>query len=277
MCRWIAYSGGPVFLEELLTKPEQSLIDQSLSAHQGVTTTNGDGFGVGWYGTGAMPGLYKSVQPAWSDENLLDLASQIKTPMFMAHVRATTGTAVQRSNCHPFRYGRWLFQHNGEIRDFPKLKRDLMLHVAPDLFPAISGSTDSEIMFFLALTCGLRDDPIGAIERMIGFIEEVARKHRVTSPLQMTLAIMDGRTLYAFRYSSAGKAHSLYHNASIATLRKQFPGVDVFADDAWAVVSEPLGRPETVRKIWVEVPEASAVVIAGGKLEIAALRTRAAA
>jgi predicted glutamine amidotransferase len=274
MCRWIAYSGGPIFLDELLFKPEQSLIDQSLSARHGVTTTNGDGFGVGWYGTGAMPGLYKSVQPAWSDENLLDLASQIKAPMFMAHIRATTGTAVQRSNCHPFRQDRWLFQHNGEIRDFPKLKRDLVLEIAPDLFPAISGSTDSETMFFLALTFGLRDDPIAAVERMIGFIEDVARKHRVTNPLQMTLAIMDGRKLYAFRYSSTGKAHTLYHNASVATLRKQFPAVDVFSDDAWAVVSEPLGRVENVRKIWVEIPEASAVIIGDGKLEVVALRTR---
>lgn len=277
MCRWIAYSGGPIFLDELLFKPEQSLIDQSLSARHGVTTTNGDGFGVGWYGGGAMPGLYKSVQPAWSDENLLDLASQIKAPMFMAHIRATTGTAVQRSNCHPFRQGRWLFQHNGEIHDFPKLKRDLMLEIATDLFPAISGSTDSEVMFFLALTFGLRDDPIAAVERMIGFIEDVARRKGVANPLQMTLAIMDGRMLYAFRYASAGKAHTLFHNANIATLRKQFPDVDVFSDDARAVVSEPLGRVENVRKIWVEIPEASAVVIAGGDLEVVALRTRVAA
>ena len=100
MCRWIAYSGAPIYLEELLFKPKHSLIEQSLSALKGETTTNGDGFGVGWYGTGTTPGLYKGTQPAWSDENLLDLASQVKSPLFMAHVRSTTGTAVQRTNCH---------------------------------------------------------------------------------------------------------------------------------------------------------------------------------
>ena len=143
MCRWIAYAGGPVYLEELLFKPKHSLIDQSLAACAGETTTNGDGFGVGWYGNGQAPGLYKGIQPAWSDENLLDLASQIKSPMFMAHVRSTTGTAIQRTNCHPFRHGRWLFQHNGAISDFPEVKRDLVLAISPSLFPEISGSTDS--------------------------------------------------------------------------------------------------------------------------------------
>jgi len=277
MCRWIAYSGGPVFLEELLFKPEQSLIDQSLSARHGATTTNGDGFGVGWYGEGTAPGLYKSVQPAWSDENLRDLSSQIRSTMFMAHVRSTTGTAVQRTNCHPFRQGRWLFQHNGEIHEFPRLKRDLALAVAPELYSEMAGGTDSEVMFFLALTFGLREDPIGAVERMIGFVEDVARRMGVANPLQMTLAIMDGQTLYAFRYASAGRAHTLFHSANIATLRAQFPTVDVFSDDARAVVSEPLGRVENIRKIWVEIPESSAVIVAGANLEIIPLRIRAVA
>lgn len=277
MCRWIAYSGGPVYLDELLFKPKHSLIDQSLSAMHGATTTNGDGFGVGWYGDGEKPGFYKSTHPAWGDENLVDLASHIRSPLFMAHVRAATGTPVQRSNCHPFRYENWLFQHNGEIREFARLKRDLMLGIAPELFPHVAGSTDSEVMFFLALTLGLRDDAVRGVERMIRFIEDVARAHDVADPLQMTLAIMDGRSLYAFRYASAGKAYTLFHNASIATLRRQFPNVGVFTDDARAVVSEPLGPPESVREVWVEIPETSAVIIAGGNLEIVPLRARAAA
>jgi predicted glutamine amidotransferase len=277
MCRWIAYSGGPIYLEELLFKPKHSLIDQSLSATHGATTTNGDGFGVGWYGDGEAPGLYKGTQPAWGDENLRDLAAQVRTPMFMAHIRAATGTPVQRSNCHPFRHGRWLFQHNGEIHEFGRLKRDLVLAIAPELFPRIGGSTDSEVMFFLALTFGLKDDPVRGVERMIRFIEEVAREHKVANPLQMTLAVMDGQTLYAFRYASSGKAHTLFHNASIASLRRQFPNVGAFTDDARAVVSEPLGMPEHVGKVWVEIPQASAVVITGGNLEIAPLHTRVAA
>lgn len=275
MCRWIAYAGAPVYLEELLFKPKHSLIDQSLAARKGATPTNGDGFGVGWYGTGVTPGLYKGIQPAWSDENLLDLASQIKSPMFMAHVRATTGTPVQRTNCHPFRYGRWLFQHNGAIREFARVKRDLVLAISPHLFSEISGSTDTEIMFFLALTFGLQSDPIGGVERMIGFVEEIGRKHGVAHPLQVTLAILDGHKLYAFRYSSEGESRTLFYNASIATLRQHFPGVEAFSDDARAVVSEPLGAIEHASRIWVEVPERSALVIEAGDVNVMPMQPRA--
>ena len=56
MCRWLAYSGTPVLLKDLLYKPKHSLIDQSLHSRLGVETTNGDGFGVGWYGGGRNTG-----------------------------------------------------------------------------------------------------------------------------------------------------------------------------------------------------------------------------
>ena len=52
MCRWLAYSGSPLLIEEFLLKPKHSLIDQSLHSTLGAETTNGDGFGIGWYGTG---------------------------------------------------------------------------------------------------------------------------------------------------------------------------------------------------------------------------------
>ena len=166
MCRWLAYTGSPVFLDEIILKPEHSLIDQSLSARSGATTTNGDGFGIGWYGAKETPGLYRSFRPAWTDRNLRNLAEQIESSLFIAHIRAATGTAVQQTNCHPFRFGKWLFAHNGVIREFTKLKRDLICEVSPELFPHIEGTTDSEVMFFLALTLGLEENPIGACERM---------------------------------------------------------------------------------------------------------------
>jgi predicted glutamine amidotransferase len=159
MCRWLAYSGSPILLEELLYKPTHSLIDQSRHARLGVETTNGDGFGVGWYGDAASPGVFRGTGPAWSDRNLRNLAAHIQAPVFLAHIRASTGTPVQESNCHPFRFERWLWMHNGSIAEFARVKRDLALGVDADLYPSIEGSTDSELMFFLALTFGLRDDP----------------------------------------------------------------------------------------------------------------------
>ena len=121
MCRWNAYFGQPVAIDELLFKTDHGLIDQSLRSRMGVETTNGDGFGLGWYGTnGALPGRYRSTTPAWSDVNLRDLAANIQSPLFLAHIRATTGTPVQQTNCHPFRQGRWLFVHNGVINGFSR-------------------------------------------------------------------------------------------------------------------------------------------------------------
>src|SRR6476469_6201911 len=101
MCRWLAYSGSPILLDDLLYKPAHSLIDQSLHSKLGVETTNGDGFGVGWY-TDRNPGIFHGVGPAWNNRNLHNLAAHIRAPIFLAHIRASTGTPVQESNCHPF-------------------------------------------------------------------------------------------------------------------------------------------------------------------------------
>ena len=115
MCRWLAYSGTPILLEELIFKPAHSLIDQSRHSNLGVETTNGDGFGVGWYAEREIPSLYRSAEPAWNDRNLREVAGNIRAGLFFAHIRASTGTPVQQTNCHPFRHGRWLWMHNGSI------------------------------------------------------------------------------------------------------------------------------------------------------------------
>ena len=152
MCRWLAYSGSPMLLDELLYKTEHSLIVQSLHSRLGAEETNGDGFGIGWYGEYETPALFKSVEPAWDDENQRDLALHIRSGLVFAHIRASSGTSVQQTNCHPFRHGRWLWMHNGLIREFHQLRRELMLEVAPELFADIRGTTDSEVFFFLART-----------------------------------------------------------------------------------------------------------------------------
>src|SRR3954469_3769199 len=172
MCRWMVYSGDPILAEDLLFRPVHSLIDQSLHSRMGATTTNGDGFGIGWYGEGAEPALFKSIDPAWNDQNPRETAGRIPNPLLFAHIRASTGTPVQRSNCHPFRSGRWLWMHNGAIRGFSKVKRDLVLAVDPSLYVGIQGSTDSELSFFLALTFGLEADPFGAVARAVGLVEK---------------------------------------------------------------------------------------------------------
>src|SRR5262245_40923379 len=124
MCRWVGYFGAPIRLEELLYEPQHSLIEQS-RASRSEHVANADGFGVGWFGQRDHPWLFRSVAPAWGDRNFRDLCAQISSPMFLAHVRAATGTPVQETNCHPFRHGHWIFVHNGFIADFHRLRREL--------------------------------------------------------------------------------------------------------------------------------------------------------
>ena len=212
----------------------------------------------------AEPGIYHSTEPAWNDRNLSELASHARAGRVFAHIRASTGTAIQQTNCHPFRHGKWLWMHNGSISDFPAVKRDLAFAVEPSPYAAIEGSTDSELFFFLALTFGLEDDPEQAVARAVGFIEETGRRHGVEHPIQMTVATTDGETTWAFRYSSEGKSRSLFHSTDLSALRAQYPDNPVLhglSDDTRLVVSEPLGE---LRGAWREVPESTCVVVRGG-------------
>ena len=275
MCRWLAYSGSPILLKEALYTPANSLIDQSLHSRLGAETTNGDGFGVGWYGETHIPGLFHSTEPAWNDQNLLELAGHITSSHFFSHIRAAIGSAVQQTNCHPFRYDRWLFMHNGYINELATLKRDLVLAVDPSLYPKIHGQTDSEILFFVALTFGLEDDPLGAIERAIGLVEDVASRRGVPNPFQGTIATTDGEGIWAVRYSSEGKSRSLYYTTDIPTLRTLYPERELFQEvsaDTRLIVSEPLGD---VAGVWNEVPEASCGVIGRGHDEMRPFRPKA--
>ena len=106
--------------------------------------------------------------PAWGDPNLRDIAGQFESRLFLAHVRAATGTPVQQTNSHPFRYGRWLFVHNGFVSQFEHLRHELIAAIDPQVFENVQGSTDSEVLFHLAITLGLEEDPLGALERMAG-------------------------------------------------------------------------------------------------------------
>jgi predicted glutamine amidotransferase len=274
MCRWMGYRGQPLLIEELLYKTQHSLIEQSRHARMGVETFNGDGFGLGWYGAEETPGVYRSLLPAWSDRNLRDLASHVTSPLFLAHVRATTGTPVQDTNCHPFRHENWLFVHNGAIDGYHELRRDLVLAIDPSLFGVIEGSTDSETMFCLALTFGLMEDPLGALERMAGFVEETGRRHGVEHALQMTLGVSDGERLYAVRYSTLGRSRTLFSSADAETLRALHPENErlqrLSAEDR-AIVSEPLAD---LPGVWEEIPEATALIIQDGPDETRAFRPR---
>jgi glutamine amidotransferase len=260
----MAWFGQPVLIEELLFKTQHGIVDQSLHARMGAEPTNGDGFGMGWYGTGEGPALYRSITPAWSDENLRELAGHLESPLFLAHVRAAIGSPVQGTNCHPFRDDDWLFVHNGFVGDFHAIRRDLMLAIDPRQFPNVQGSTDTEVVFHLALTLGLKADPIDALERTVGMIEATAAQRGITPHVQATFGMSDGVNLWAVRYATEGTPRTLFASANVDSIRRLYPDNPRFqrlTPDDRVVVSEPFAD---LPGVWQEIPPSTAVTVRRG-------------
>ncbi|KAF2415135.1 class II glutamine amidotransferase [Microbacterium sp. B35-04] len=268
MCRWLAYTGEPLQPAALILDAQHSVVAMAQNSPLGAQTVNGDGFGFGWYPVENTdvsgprhPSVFRSIEPAWNDQNLREISRAVVSPLFFAHVRAAAGPPIQQTNCHPFRHDNWLFMHNGGISQFGLIKRDLALAVDPSLYPLMQGTTDSEVLFHLALTFGLADDPIGAVGAAIRRVEEPGHAAGVQFPMQGTLAVSDGETLWAFRYSSQGRSRSLFHSADVPTIRGMYPDADrlsLFGDHAQVVVSEPLND---LPGVFLEVPESTVAVL----------------
>jgi predicted glutamine amidotransferase len=245
MCRWAAYIGESMFLEEIVASPCHSLIAQSHHALEAKTPTNGDGFGVAWYGARPEPGLYRDILPAWSDPNLKSPCRQIASPLFLAHVRASTGGATSRMNCHPFVSGRWSFMHNGQIGGFERIRRRLENAIDDHLYDRLEGTTDSELLFLLMLQEGLDADPAGAIARTAARVVEASRQAGMDPHLRLTAALSDGETLYAVRYATDAFAPTLYAGATRAAAGR-------------CLVSEPFDRDGGG---WKPIPPGSFVTV----------------
>ena len=249
MCRWIAYAGPTIPLENYVTEPAHSLVAQSIAALESTAALNGDGFGLGWYGDHAEPGRYREVQPAWSDDNLRSLCRHLRSHLFFAHVRAATGTPITRPNCHPFACGEWLFMHNGYISDWDRLRRPIEAMIPDALYPQRSGTTDSEAMFMAIIGSGhleATDDPMKATVSVLSALTDMVEGDG-GRPFRFTAALANGRDLYAFRYAANDEANSLYYRAS---------------ETGIVVASEPLDRD---RDLWISVPEHNVVIARRGK------------
>ena len=254
MCRWIAYVGEPVFVEDFVCVPCQSLIAQSMRSREAHSEMNADGFGLGWYGERSTPGVFRDIRPAWSDENLKSLAHQIRAPLYFAHVRASTGTATTRANCHPFSHGRHMFMHNGQIGGFDRIKRRIEGLIPDDLYIHRSGATDSEALFLALMGRGFGGGIVAAVAALLNEVVALMRQAGIAEPLRFTAALTDGRDVHAFRWASDDRAPSLYWRED---------GGDL------VIVSEPL---DDARGQWREVPKGCAVVARHGRpVEMACL------
>ncbi|WP_075995315.1 class II glutamine amidotransferase [Salaquimonas pukyongi] len=250
MCRWAAYSGKPVHIEEIVASPRHSLIEQSQAASECKTSVNGDGFGLAWYGDRPEPGLYRDILPAWSDCNLRNIARQVRSPLFLAHVRASTGTPTNRQNCHPFVMGHWAFMHNGQIGGFTHLRRALEEKLSDALYQVRFGSTDSELLFLLALQEGLEEAPARALMKAVETVLETAQRLSVEPLVRLTAALSDGRQLHAVRYSTDAICPTLY--VSQETI-----------GEGWCLVSEPLDRQDSR---WAAVEPGTFITVSGAEM-----------
>jgi predicted glutamine amidotransferase len=210
MCRWMAYQGRPVYLESLLFEVEHSLIHQSLSARKSEVTVNADGFGIGWYDERDEPGLYHEILPAWSDSNLKSLAKHIRSGLFFAHVRASTGTATNRANCHPFSYKNWLFMHNGQIGGYEKLRWHLDRMIPEHLYCHRRGATDSEVIFLLMLANGLENNIDRAVSITLKQVQDLMQQYNICEPLRFAAVLSDSVSITTIRFSSDAKSPTVY-------------------------------------------------------------------
>ncbi len=250
MCRWVAYSGPQVLLEDIIFNPGHSLVHQSLSARESIITTNADGFGVAWYGARPQPGLFKDILPAWHDENLRSLSRQIESSLFLAHVRSSTGTGVTRANCHPFTFENWSFMHNGKLGGWDDHRREYEGLIDRDYYKARLGTTDSEALFLIALSHGLREDPIGGLTKALSKILRIQAHANVSEPTRISAAVSDGENIWALRYSSDARSPTMYMGAP-------FSG----GEQITTIASEPF---DTRSDHWLAVEEGTALHIANG-------------
>ena len=246
MCRFLAYSGQPIFLDSLLITPAPSVVSQPHAARAAKTVVNGDGCGVGWYGSRPEPGLYRGILPAWSDANLASLCHQVEAGLFLAHVRSATSGEVTMANCHPFGSGRHLFMHNGQIGGYDAIRRSVEALIPDDLYAGRRGNSDSEALFLAALGQGLDHDPAGALAATLAACLRLQQMKGIAQPLRFTAILSDGQDLHAFRWSSDDRPPSLYW-------RELETGI--------AVASEPFGD---AGEHWRAVPRGTHLRIRNG-------------
>jgi predicted glutamine amidotransferase len=130
------------------------------------------------------------------------------------------------------------------------------------------------LLFYLALTLGLEDDPPSALERMVSLVEDTGHWHSIEAPIQMTIAAAEGESVWAFRYSSEKRSQPLYYSSDVRTLRKLYPERTLLhevSDETRIIVSEPL---VDLAGAWNEVPESSYCVVHEGEDGLQAFRPR---
>jgi len=271
MCRFVLYLGEPVLLSSLVTEPENSLIHQSFDSRETSEPLNGDGFGIVWY----VPEIsvdaaqFRSITPAWSNQNLIHLARMTRSGCVLAHVRAASrNLAVTETNTHPFVSGRYAFMHNGEVAGFREIKRALLDALGMPAFHLIEGTTDSEHLFALFVD-SLAQEPDSsatsmahALETALSRLLEICQRHDIVGCSFLNIAVANGTEAVACRYGACLEAESPSLHMHTGKVYACPDGVSCLLEPdgvrhSVIVSSEPLTGDET----WSVVPDKHMVII----------------
>jgi glutamine amidotransferase len=223
MCRLLAYMGTPIIIDKLLYQPKNSLVNQSINAREIEEPLNGDGFGIGWYvpEVNYEPVTFVSVNPAWSNRNLKNLAPKIRTNCFIAHVRAASVGEVSESNCHPFQYKNLLMVHNGGVENFGLIKRKIREPLSDELYNWIKGQTDSEHIFAYMLNhlfkSGKAISPesvMEAFEKTFADLRKMMAEVGIKDAAYLNMCVTNGLFFVAARYVTDPNEEplTLYHS-----------------------------------------------------------------
>lgn len=262
MCRYAAYLGPPRRLSELVYEPANSLIHQATDAMMSPTRINADGFGIGWYSPelSPEPALFKDTSPVWNNYNLGEISGKIQSPCILAHVRAANSfDPVSRENCHPFRRGRLLWMHNGDIPGRARLTRQVNQLADDTLLAQVRGNTDTEqalTLFLTYLESPLSSDPsceklARAMERTL---DQIVRWHEdagESRPVEMNFCVTTGSVLVVVRFAISDRPCPTLH------FRR---GEDKSGERFVVVASEPLSRENG----WTAVSNGQMLVVDAG-------------
>jgi predicted glutamine amidotransferase len=267
----MAYKGTPIVIDKLLYQPKNSLINQSFHAREIEEPLNGDGFGVGWYAPeiNDEPITFVSVNPAWNNRNLRNLAPRIRTECMVAHVRAASVGDVSESNCHPFQYKNLLMAHNGGVENFGLIKRQIREPLNDEMYNWIKGQTDSEHIFAFLLNYLFQhhkvispDAVADAFEHTFSFVKKLMVECGVKEEAYLNMVITNGLFFVGTRYVTDPKEEplTLYHSEGSRYvvedgITRMFAPED--DDQAVLVVSEKL----TDDPNWTMIPKNHLVIV----------------
>lgn len=281
MCRFLAYHGPAITLDELLIDPSNSLLKQSQSATKRKKPLNGDGFGIGWYPThdDPEPGCFVSIEPAWSNRNLKQISRKVKSSHFFGHVRdASVGMPVSAANCHPFAHNNFLFMHNGRLDKFADFRRAIVNGFSDQAFDLVKGNTDSEHAFAMFMdniqfanqvsTSELKQ----AVYKTIDDILTIRKAHDANTNAFINFCVTDGKRIVTTRFASDRNAQpaSLFYSQGKFDFSSSGDFViDPSINESTVVSSEPLTEQKDA---WHKVDRNHAVILdENGELTVEAI------